>query len=393
MAAANDYCLPVDSTPAALRRKWRLLARLFRRQDQRDTLAQPEAALSTLPRARLDTLVPPLVWEGAARAFDPIYAAKAGSAPPPGVVSILVGQPYCGHTEILAHWARGRSARLLEPPTAQEILNADVQWLTRCHSDDQGLWVMPALERCYLRNANGLALLRGFLDLAFSGALGPGVIGCDSWAWAYLQRICAWPATPVLTLQAFDGAALTALLLQPQAQSTQAVRFLSAHSGASLLPEPEDGEDDAAAPVSPELRQLAARCRGNLGVAWHYWRERLRTAPEPQAGEASEGTPPPPPEPNAIWVAPELEIRAPASDAGDDTALILHALLLHNGLAAPLLATLLPIATAQLNLQLLQLQSLGLVEMQDMGRWQVTPLSYPGVRAFLRARGYLTDSF
>ena len=103
MAAANDYCLPVDSTPAALRRKWRLLARLFSRQDQRDTLAQPEAALSTLPRARLDTLVPPLVWEGAARAFDPIYAAKAGSAPPPGVVSILVGQPYCGHTEILAH--------------------------------------------------------------------------------------------------------------------------------------------------------------------------------------------------------------------------------------------------------------------------------------------------
>jgi hypothetical protein len=390
MAAMDDYCPPADSTPAALRRQWRLLARLFSRQDPHDTLAQPEATLSSLPPAQLDRLAPPLRWEGAARAFDQIYASKAGSAPTPGVIGILVGQPFCGHADILAHWARGRSVRLLEPPTAQEILAADVQWLTRCCDSGPGLWALPALERCYLRNANGLALVRGFLDLAFSGALGPGVIGCDSWAWAYLQRICSWPATPVLTLQAFDGAALTALLLQPEAQPAQAVRFLSAHSGTSLLPEPEDGEEDAQAPVSPELRQLAARCRGNLGVAWHFWRERLRTAIEPQATQTGDDAPPPT---DAIWVAPELEPRAPASDAGDETALVLHALLLHNGLEAPLLATLLPIAAAHLNLQLLQLHALGLVERQDADRWQVTPLAYPGVRAFLRARGYLTDSF
>ena len=390
MAAMDDYCPPADSTPAALRRQWRLLARLFSRQDPHDTLAQPEATLSSLPPAQLDRLAPPLRWEGAARAFDQIYASKAGSAPTPGVIGILVGQPFCGHADILAHWARGRSVRLLEPPTAQEILAADVQWLTRCCDSGPGLWALPALERCYLRNANGLALVRGFLDLAFSGALGPGVIGCDSWAWAYLQRICAWPATPVLTLQAFDGAALTTLLLQPQAQPTQAVRFLSAHSGTSLLPEPEDGEEDAAAPVSPELRQLAARCRGNLGVAWHFWRERLRTATEPQKAQTGDDAPPPT---DAVWVAPELEPRAPASDAGDETALVLHALLLHNGLEAPLLATLLPIAAAHLNLQLLHLHALGLVERQDADRWQVTPLAYPGVRAFLRARGYLTDSF
>ena len=59
MAAVDDYCLPADSTPAALRRKWRLLAQLFSRQDQRDTLAQPEATLSSLPPAQLDRLAPP----------------------------------------------------------------------------------------------------------------------------------------------------------------------------------------------------------------------------------------------------------------------------------------------------------------------------------------------
>jgi small conductance mechanosensitive channel len=44
-----------------------------------------------------------------------------------------------------------------------------------------------------------------------SGRLGKGIIGCDSWAWAYLQWV--WPlAQPeALTMQAFDGEKLTRL--------------------------------------------------------------------------------------------------------------------------------------------------------------------------------------
>ena len=43
-----------------------------------------------------------------------------------------------------------------------------------------------------------------------------------------------------------------------------------------------------------------------------------------------------PPPTDAIW-GPRNSTPRPASDAGDETALVLHALLLHNGLEAPLL--------------------------------------------------------
>ena len=87
-----------------------------------------------------------------------------------------------------------------------------------------------------------------------------------------------------------------------------------------------------------------------------------------------------------------MDLPTPATDAGEDTALLLHTLLLHNGLPAEVLAALLPIAPARLHLQVLQLEATGLVEM-CAARWQVSALAYPGVRDFLRARGYHTDDF
>ena len=149
---------------------------------------QPAATLEQPATGPTGQARPPCAGKARPR-LDQIYATKAGNAPAPGVIGILVGQPFCGHADIPTHWAVGGLARLLAPPTAQEILAADVQWLTRCCDSGPGLWALPALERCYLRNANGLALVRGFLDLAFSGAparassaatAGPGPISSAS---------------------------------------------------------------------------------------------------------------------------------------------------------------------------------------------------------------------
>lgn len=40
-----------------------------------------------------------------------------------------------------------------------------------------------------MRHAGGLTLVRRLLERAVSGQLGRGLIGCDSWAWAYLQKV------------------------------------------------------------------------------------------------------------------------------------------------------------------------------------------------------------
>ncbi|WP_299310510.1 hypothetical protein [uncultured Halomonas sp.] len=66
----------------------------------------------------------------------------------------------------------------------------------------------PRLERCFLRHAEGLAGVRRLVEQALAGRLGPGIIGCDSWAWAYLQHTLALPEGQAFTLQPFDGADL-----------------------------------------------------------------------------------------------------------------------------------------------------------------------------------------
>jgi len=282
-----DYERPTDSQPATLQRRWRALGRLLLGDDKGEAApARAEADLRALPQLRLANLVPPIDWAPAARALG---APDEDTHAP---VRLFIGQPYCDHAATLAHWACTHDAVVLTPPDSAQILAADQRWLDDLAPAKGHPWVLPELERCFLRHASGLELLRGFLARALSGALGPGLIGCDSWALAFIERIWPLPGTPRLTLQAFDGPALTRYLMQANRGH---VRFLSARSGKPLLPErPADGKADATAAeesTCPELRQLAAHCRGNPGLAWHYWRQRLRAAPEHQPQEQADGSP------------------------------------------------------------------------------------------------------
>lgn len=395
---AADYERPTDSQPATLQRRWRALGRLLLGDDKGEAdPARAEADLRALPQLRLANLVPPIDWAPAARALG---APDENTHAP---VRLFIGQPYCEHAATLAHWARTHDAVVLTPPDSAQILAADRRWLDDLAPAKGHPWVLPELERCFLRHANGLDLLRRFLERALSGALGPGIIGCDSWALAFIERIWPLPGTPRLTLQAFDGPALTRYLMQADRGH---VRFLSARNGKPLLPEPPaDGQTDASAAedgACPELRQLAAHCRGNPGLAWHYWRQRLRAAPEHERQAQAEDAPRDPPAgqdrerlaaaDEVVWVAPAIETPTLPAESGEDVAFLLHALLLHRGLDAEALGALLPIPGARVLSHLLRLQALELLT-RDGTRWQVAPLAYPTVREFLRSRSYLTDDF
>lgn len=420
-----DYALPADSQPAKLRRHWRGLTRLLRGDSEDMTQAHAEAELRALPRVRLENLVPPLDWAAAAGALDDALAAEIAAAqtdrraPQAPAVHLLVCPPACEHATLLAHWAKAHGARMLEAPDAAAILAEDVRWLDALAGAADGRpWVLPRLERCFLRHANGLTLLRGVLELAFGGHIGPGLIGCDSWAFAYVQRIWPLPEAKVLTVQAFDGEALAAQFVRPHlTDAVRRVDFRVASSGKPLLRRPEDTQQaadqapGARAPAagechSPELRQLAAHVRGNPGLAWHYWRRRLRSAPEPQ-GEAQESAGEDAADrtrrqlatgEEVVWIADRVEAPALPAESGEDDALLFHALLLHAGLPASLLARLLPLPMARIRSKLLRLETLGLVEAERQSEaqtephWQVAALAYPTVREFLRSRSYLTDA-
>ncbi len=387
-----DYRLPRSPGKGAASSAWTSLKRLFRRaDDDKQAPLKAEADLRALPHVRLDHLVRPIDCGGAAAALDVALADWMRSSVRDRPVRFVVGQPFCGHVQILQHWAARHDAAKVEPPGYDQILAGDARWMEQCRAQDR-LWVLPNLEHCYLRHAGGLAHVRWLLEHAASGRSGRAVIGCDSWAWAYLKHVSPIPRPDALTLQAFDGARLSRYFAEStSAQSRARLQFRDARNGRAVLSVPAEANDE----VSAQINDLAAHCRGNVGMARWYWRERLRSEPEKDEEgseriDAQEGDAVPQAE--IIWVSTAAEDPTIPDGEDDETVLVLHALLLHDGLPATLLPDLLPLPHYRIVATLLLLKDLGVVQSQG-DRWSVSALGYAAVRQTLLSHGYLTDGF
>lgn len=414
----EDYTLPPDGRTNLIKKRWKVLRQRFSGAVGEAEVFRAEADLRELPNVRLAHIVPPIDWSSAARSLGhACNAGTQGGVLKPGASSsnnedttpwFFVCQPYCDHGSILENWAAEHEARVLHPPDTEQILSGDSAWLEMLPEGNAQPWVLPALEQCFLRHANGLDLLRGFMERALSGEWGPGIIGCDSWAFAFVQRIFPLTGVPAMTLQAFDGPMLADYFVRDRTTpgSRNQIRFLSARSGESLVPDEAQGSSTSSGRPSedeqdlPEFRQLAAHCQGNPGLAWHYWRKQLRSEPEPDQQDRAEGreSGTSPHETDGlgssdnVWVSQDVETPPMPAEADEDVAFVLHAILLHRGLTTDLLTLLLPAPRARIASQLLRLQALGLLT-RDGERWQVAPLAYSTVREFLRVRRYLTDAF
>jgi hypothetical protein len=398
----GEYAVPSGIDPTAVRKKWSAVRRLFGMGGKEaPSPLRDEEGLRALPQVRLENLVPPIDWWPGAAALDDALGNGATDATARPGVQVLVGQPFGGQAEILERWAIGHEATILLPPKPETILAGDLRWIDEWVSqvDTQGYrrWVLPRLEHCYFRHARGLGLARRVFELAFSGRLGPGLIGCDSWAWAYLQRIWPLPRVQVLTLQAFDGGRLSAYFLSSALRHrNQQVRFRHAKTGENLLPAPDpDSSAHDEFGVSAELKRLAAHSRGNLGIARAYWRSRLRS--EPDEAELKDNTDAErgaaaSPRDEVVWLTAGIDDPVLPAETGEEVVLLLHAVLLHNGPPERLLPELLPLSHDRILSILLRMRDLGLVDAMD-DRWCISALGYATTREALRARGYLIDAF
>jgi len=367
VVALDRRVLPEASPASQARQRWRTLGRWLRfGAEAGDDPARDEADLQRLSRVRLANLAPPVDWRPGAPALER-HLAEIGDAA--GPVTLLIGAPEDRHGEVLQAWARRHGARVLPEPKAARLLAGERPWVAEAVGD---CWVILRLERGFLRQAAALAGLRAFLEAALAGHLGRGVIGCDSWTWAYLRHALALPDAVAVTLQAFDGARLSRYLAEMACRAGEHLAIRAVGSGEPVLPEGDE------APVSRELRQLAAHCRGQLGLAWHYWRARLCDAgPE---GELAD----------TLWLAEALDEPTLPGEVGEETVLLLHGLLLHGGLEETLLPEVLPLSHARVLSGLHPLERRGVVAFKN-GRWRVTPLGYVSVRRLLEERAYLVD--
>jgi hypothetical protein len=320
-------------------------------------------------------------------------------------LELVVGSPYSGTAEALTQWARLRGIPIIEPPSPAEVLSGGEAWLqSNLSGGTDAFLVIPRLEGCYLRHALGLDLTRRLLGRLL-GERRRCVIGCSSWAWAYLSTVLDLEkiAPQPWTLDALDQDNLQQWLgtLAAQGGGPQTL-FRQADSGALVIPSASGvadrfavGKDTREQPgqtepePSPFLAELAAYARGNPGLAWHLWRHSLRVTPrlEGDASQASEAAG------LTIWVEPWESVKPPElpKPCGRALLFVLHALLLHDGVAEGQLTRLLPLSGFEVLRMLTALEGSGLAEPGE-GGWRVTGLGYPVVRQRLSREGYLVDA-
>lgn len=145
------------------------------------------------------------------------------------------------------------------------------------------------------------------------------------------------------------------------------------------------------------LRDLASVARGNPGVALTIWRRALRARPEEETdtkepGEVSGNSG----RASKVWVVPLDQLGLPTvpQSEGDNIGLLLHALLLHDGLDSSDLQLVTGVAEHEMGFVLARLARLELIEYETADAcWRVTAHGYPSIRRHLQSWGFPVDTF
>lgn len=385
----DKYAHPSLPTVSAVKTTWNSFKRLLQRSEDDKEPYRKETELQSLSDLRLAHMMEPLQWDNAASALEANLSEWLEGSSTDLPVKYIIGQPFNGHPDILSLLAEKRNLKKIQLPSPQQILSCDDKWLDQFTGSDE-VWMLPQLERCYLRHVDGLALIRRLFHLAERGLLGKGVIGCSSWTWSYFQYLIAIPAEYTLTLQAFDAASLQQLISQLTITTQwKTFRFLSAKSGMDVIHIPPDQKT-----VSDELLHLSWYCRGNVGAAMTYWIKRLQFEAdlENDAGDGGEkATADKSIHEEHILVADMPSEPLLQSSIEEECILLLHAVLLHGGISDELFYRVLPFSPSRCETLLRHLYHRGFIDLVD-GVWQIRELAYFMVRRTLSVRDYLTDA-
>lgn len=384
----SDFKLPSEPVLQSARGRLDYLYDLVRLRPPSDEKpVKTEDELGRLDPSAAEFIAPDPDPEAPASALMDMVSELQRKRSAKAPVVLILGPPYAGHRNILEAFGVLSHARRLDPPGARKILEQESRWLERLRASSS-LWVYPELERTFFRHPSGLSLVRGFLNEAISGLFGPGVIGCDSWAWEFINRCWHGNMGNVFVYQAMD-AGRTGLLLRELSQrhASGTVRFRQSDNGNDILAS-KDSEKGFEQKNS-YLQLLAAKSRGNAGVSRELWKASMQVEPEQNTHDEQDGRKP---GERTIWIKPldKLSLPSVSSSEGIETSLVLHALLLHNGLELELLQKFLPLAAGSVAGMVFRFAEEGLLEEHD-GRWRVTASGYISVRQHIRSRGLLVD--
>jgi len=345
---------------------------------------------------------------------DPDFSARAlalqaclQQGPPESTpsrdVAFIVAPPFSGIREALVRFpvacAGGESDdgwSVIAPP--EQLLMDDSE--AAAWWDKQKLtqpWVIPELANFWRRHLSGLALVRELLRRIATGQAGRGIVGCSSWCWQFWESYCP-DASMAPRVPAPLNAENLGIWLEHLTGSHSPVPVTARMTNDGLYVLPLAGEvEGKAIKHNGFLRDLAATSRGIPGVALAIWQRALRARPEDDteldeaAGDELTGA-----SHSRCWLVPLSQFNLPSMPQSVDRGhgLVLHALLLHDGLDIPDLTRVTGMSGHEIAHALARLQRAQIVVPgDDAGDWHVTALGYPSVRRYLQSWGYPVDHF
>ncbi len=371
-------------------------------QDAKPFIAADQLQKATLNRLN-EVVAPPACGPLLEELDRSVRAWLREPARPSHILAVVL--PPCEESDLLQTWAQQAGHQVLRAPDRAMLVDSASDIALPPLQGD-GVLVVPRLEDWLLRCRSGLRAAR--LLLAALDALDrPVLVGCNSWAWAWLSR--AADADSLLpepiTFRPFDQARLLRWFSElATADQSAAVRFRLPSTGENVLERDAQGELQ-----SDYLEKLAGRSLGIPWVAWHMWRRSMRSdkqqaidedekSGEHRSTPSSSSTDDPDadrqeaaaPAPDAadgeqtLWIAALDEYVLPAAE--QQTALLaLHALLLHGPLTPAQLRLVLPIVGESNVLPVLV--RAGFLQRDD-DRFVCCAAAYPAIRSALSAAGF-----
>ncbi|WP_145074618.1 hypothetical protein [Aureliella helgolandensis] len=372
--------------------------------------SEDSAQLEVLPQSEIASLLPVPQFELATHNLARLLRERLETRGPAHVKLAIVGPAGSYAQEIVARWAEQEGHQVVQPPEVERLLrpagdndsleleNPSMRFWESMPQVSSGVLVIPHLERFFLRHHAGLDLLRQFTQWVWQAPCRV-VVGCDSWAWAYLTQAIQIHSvfSPPIAMRAFDPHALMEWF---QLIESRERPFLYRDSEEELFPpvETEAAGDSngkrSAGRLTIErkteelLEKIAVIARGNPGVACAIWGRLLCTKAQEAECEQSARHPMP------VRVRALADLQRPILPPKSSTreAIVLHTLLLHRGLQPDIILQLVPFPPSKAIETLASLEAAQLIELQD-GFWRVTLLAYPAVRSALKADGLLVDDF
>ncbi len=386
----GGYTIPPMPTDDVARGLWKRLKEAVTRDSGEPFIAEDQ--LRKVSQSQLNGVQASPVCEPLLGELDVTLAEWAGAATHKSPLRVVV-MPPCERNGLLRMWAERHGYAILEPPSRDTLRRGHP--VVRPDLTGEGLMVIPELERWFLRHRTGLIAVRSLLESV--GAMERTcVIGCNSWAWAFLGK--AVEANMILprplVFQPYTAARLEAWLSGAVDAANRGVVYRLSQSGETLSP---GGE---ASVTGPFFKKLAAQSLGIPWVAWWVWHQSLRSRPEEPGDEQAPAHPDGGNDDGGdheddraqwkrtVWLAASDTFILPDQHEPDEL-IVLQALLIHGPLAPDELHVVVP---AMREVSVVQsLISSGLIERAE-GLLRVLPVAYPSIRRGLAAAGFPVDT-